>query len=61
MTTRWPIVEYRSGYVLRDREGQRLSFHRTKSGALRARRALIEKDMTDESSIYTPALGTPNH
>jgi hypothetical protein len=40
--TRYPITAYLTGYVLQDRTGQRLSFHRTVSGALRKRRILLE-------------------
>ena len=42
--TRYPIVPYLSGFALLDVEGNRISFHRTKSGALRARRLLINGD-----------------
>lgn len=42
--TRWPIVPHRTGHALNDRRtGRRISWHRTISGALRARRALIEE------------------
>jgi hypothetical protein len=44
--TRYPIVPHRSGYVLQDRDGKRISFHRTVSGALRKRRELIEEQET---------------
>jgi hypothetical protein len=40
--TRYPIVPYRTGYVLQDLKGMRISFHRTVGGALRMRRKLIE-------------------
>jgi hypothetical protein len=40
--TRWPIVPVDSGFALVDRKtNERVSFHRTLSGALRARRELI--------------------
>lgn len=40
--TRWPICPVGSGYSLEDRKtGERISFHSTLSGALRARRELI--------------------
>jgi hypothetical protein len=31
--------------VLEDREGRRISFHRTVSGALRKRRAVLEQEL----------------
>jgi hypothetical protein len=48
--TRYPITAYLSGYVLQDKTGQRLSFHRTVSGALRKRRTLIEQEQKKCSS-----------
>ena len=42
--TCYPVVPFRSGFLLQDRDGERLSFHRTKSGALRKRRELIEEE-----------------
>ena len=42
--TRFPLVPHLSGYLLQDSDGERISFHRTKSGALRKRRELIEEE-----------------
>ena len=43
--TRWPIRQVRAGFfVLEDTAGNRISWHRTQSGALRRRRELIEAD-----------------
>jgi hypothetical protein len=51
--TKYPIIdlrgaEYRKrgGFVLLDSNGDRISFHRTKSGALRKRRELLEQENT---------------
>jgi hypothetical protein len=40
--TKYPIIPHLSGYVLQDRAGHRISFHRTISGALRKRHSLLE-------------------
>jgi hypothetical protein len=32
--TKYPISAYRTGFVLKDREGRRINFHRTVSGVL---------------------------
>ena len=41
--SRWPIRQVRSVFVLEDaRTGQRISWHKTVSGALRKRREIIE-------------------
>jgi len=42
--SRYPIVPYRTGYRLTDSAGRQISFHRTVSGALRARRVLVADD-----------------
>jgi hypothetical protein len=42
--TRFPVVRYRSGFLLQTLRGERISFHRTYTGALRKRRELIEED-----------------
>ena len=42
--SRFPLVPYRSGFLLQDRDGERISFHRTKTGALRKRREIIEEE-----------------
>jgi hypothetical protein len=42
--TRFPVVRHRSGFLLQTRDGERISFHRTMTGALRKRRELIEED-----------------
>jgi hypothetical protein len=42
--TKYPIIAYRSIFWLQDRKGNRISFHRTKSGALRKRRELLKQD-----------------
>jgi hypothetical protein len=41
--TRLPIVPHGRGFVLQDRKGNRISFHRTMTGALRARREKLEE------------------
>jgi hypothetical protein len=46
--SRYPIRPHRKGYVLLDEDGNRLSFHRTKSGALRARLVLEREDQIDD-------------
>ena len=51
MISRWSIRQVRSVFVLEDaRTGQRISWHRTISGALRKRREIIE--LRDELEIY---------
>lgn len=43
--TRFPIVRLRQQwFALETSDGRRLSFHRTVSGALRARRVVIEQE-----------------
>lgn len=48
--TRWPIVPRGKGCELRDRRGARVSFHRTKTGALRKRLDLILAQQKEEGS-----------
>jgi hypothetical protein len=43
--TKYPTSAYRAGFVLEDREGRRISFHRTVSGALPRRRTLLEQEL----------------
>jgi hypothetical protein len=50
--TRWPIRQVRVGFfVLEDIAGNRISWHRTKSGALRRRRELIEADESFQTTF----------
>jgi hypothetical protein len=45
--SRFPIVQLRPAwFALQDHKGERLSYHRTVSGALRARRQLQEEEQT---------------
>jgi hypothetical protein len=44
MDTRWPIKQIGKIFWLETSNGERLSFHRTISGALRARARRIEEE-----------------
>lgn len=41
--THLPIVAHGRGYQLQDRNGNRISWHRTMTGALRARRERLQE------------------
>jgi hypothetical protein len=42
--SRFPIVQLRPAwFALQDHKGEQLSYHRTKTGALRARRKWVEE------------------
>jgi len=51
------IVPFKSGYTLHDFDGVRVSFHRTKTGALRARRKRLEviHDSTNDRAATSQA------
>jgi len=42
--SRYPITPYRTGHRLHDPDGRIVSFHRTVSGALRARARMIAEE-----------------
>lgn len=46
--SRYPIKPHGKGFLLLDRDGMPISYHRTKTGALRKRRDIIEQETKND-------------